>query len=206
MNAASQPGPGDPSTDSVLDVIRQRRSISRVRPERPPRALVEQVLAAGLQAPNHHRTEPWRFIVLAGEAREDLGRVMEDSLRARLPDPDTEAARGMLEKERNKPLRAPVLIAVAVIPSDNPKAIEIEEVASGAAAVENMLLAAESLGLGAMWRTGDAAYDPAVKRFLGLPASAHIASFVYLGYPDMPQLPERRRDVDTYTLWRGWDD
>ena len=189
----------------VLRAIQSRRSVSRVRSERPSRSQVETVISAGLQAPNHHKTEPWRFVVVAGSAREALGLVMEKSLKARLPEPESEAGRALLAKERNKPLRAPVLIAMAVVPSDHPKAIEIEEVASGAAAVENMLIAAESLGLGAMWRTGDAAYDPAVKRFLGLPDEAHIVAFVYLGHPDMPQLPERSRDLDRFTVWRGWD-
>jgi nitroreductase len=96
-----------------------------------------------------------------------------------------------------------VIIAVAAVPSDAPKVIEIEEVAATAAAVENMLLAAAALGLGAMWRTGKPAYDPAVKEFLGLPEHAHIVAFVYLGYPDLPELPDRRRDVSPHVTWRN---
>ena len=60
--------------------------------------------------------------------------------------------------------------------------VEIEEVEVGAAAVQNMLLAAHSLGLAAMWRTGDAAYDPAVRSYLGLSERGHILGFIYVGY------------------------
>ena len=111
-----------------------------------------------------------------------------------------------LEKERNKPLRAPVLIAVAAVPSPDPRVVEVEEVAAVAAGVQNMLLAAEALGLGAMWRTGDAAYNPAVKRFLGLPDAAHLIAFVYLGYPEV--MPARERDdvATRHTTWLGWDE
>ncbi|MBV9279518.1 MAG: nitroreductase, partial [Chloroflexi bacterium] len=155
-------------------------------------------------APNHYRTEPWRFIVLAGEVRERLGDVMAGSLRARLADPDEGDAAALLERERAKPLRAPVIIVVAIVPSGNPKAIEVEEIAAGAAAVENMLLAAQALGLGAMWRTGAPAYDPAVKRFLGLPEDGHVIAFLYVGYPEPLPIPERRREAAHHTTWLGW--
>jgi len=189
----------------LLQVLRSRRSMARVKPDRPPRALVEKVIQAAVWAPNHYRTEPWRFIVLTGKARQELGDIIANALRAHLADVDSPESRARIDKERNKPLRAPVVIAVAVMPSDNPRAIEIEDIAATAAGVENMLLAAEALGLGAMWRTGNPAYDPTVKRFLGLPESAHLLSFVYLGYPDLLELPERHREARQYTTWRGWD-
>jgi nitroreductase len=180
--------------------------MSRVKPEQPPHSLVEQVIAAAAWAPNHHKTEPWRFVVVAGETREELGNLMADRLRAALPHPDSDTAASILEKERAKPLRAPVLIAVGVMPPEHPKALEIEEIAATAAGVQNMLLAADALGLGAMWRTGKAAEDPAVKRFLGFPEDAHLLAFVYLGYPDLPTLPGRHRDALQHTTWMGWED
>lgn len=189
----------------VLRALRERRSIGRVAPTPVPRHVIEQVIAAAGWAPNHHRTNPWRFVVIAGAAREELGKVMAASLRARLDGSDEENYQDRLERERRKPLRAPAIIAVAAAPPESPKAIEIEEIAAVAAGVENMLLAAEALGLGAVWRTGKPAYDPAVKRFLGLPEAGHLLAFVYLGYPDMPDLPERARETAPYTTWLGWD-
>jgi len=198
------------SPEAVLATLRVRRSMARVKADRPPRALVQQVLEAAVWAPNHRRTEPWRFTVMAGRAREQLGAVMAASLQARLPatqgdQPGAESETARLDRERSKPLRAPVVIAVAAVPSDRPKVVEIEEVAAVAAAVQNMLLAAEALGLGAMWRTGEPAYDPAVKRFLGLPDRAYLLAFVYLGYPDLAESREHARDSGQYTTWLGWE-
>lgn len=194
----------------VLRALESRRSMARVKPDRPPRELVEQVIAAAAWAPNHFKTEPWRFCVVSGDAREELGAVMEASLRAARTqsnadeaDPgETEAA---AQKERHKPLRAPVVIAVAAVPSQEPKVVEEEELAAVAAGVQNMLLAAEALGLGAMWRTGKPAYDPAVTTFLGFPANAHIVAFVYLGYPDLPPQRARPRGAARQVQWLGWD-
>ncbi len=115
------------------------------------------------------------------------------------------AARAAIEKARVKPLRAPVIIAVAVEPFIGPKVIEIEEVEAGAAAIQNMLLAAPALGLAAMWRTGGASYDPHVKAFFGLAPTSHLLGFVYVGYPDMTAPEARRRPAAEVTRWMGWD-
>jgi nitroreductase len=190
----------------LLELLRTRRSVPRVASEEPPRRLIEQVIEAAGWAPNHYKTEPWRFVVLTGKARERLGDAMAASLRRRMPSPDAPEARALLDKERSKPTRAPVVIVAAVEPSSLPKAREIEEIEAGAAGVENMLLAAHALGLATMWRTGDAAYDPEVKRFLGFAPTAHIVAFIYLGYPDVPALPPRERDLQRFTRWRSDED
>jgi len=188
----------------TLETIMTRRSIGKVKPERPPKERIERLLDAAVQAPNHHITEPWRFYVLAGKAREDLGRVMAEALRPRLEDPAGEKGRALLAKEAEKPLRAPVLIAVAAKNSDNPKVVPIEDVEATAAAVENLLLSAHDQGLAAMWRTGDAAYDAHVKEFLGLRPEDHLLGFIYVGYPDATPAP-RRRSAEGKVEWRGWE-
>src|SRR5690348_8423472 len=114
--------------EAILDALRRRRSAGQVKPDMPPRELIERVIEAATWAPNHHRTAPWRFVVLTGEALVALGEVMAASLKERLPDPTGERAAALLDKERNKPLRAPVVVAVAVVPSPEPRVLEIEEV------------------------------------------------------------------------------
>lgn len=181
----------------LFEAVFTRQSISKVLPDPLPRELVERVLDAAVQAPNHFKVRPWRFVVLCGQARERLGDVLADSMRARLPGLPEEA----LGKERAKPLRAPVLIAVGVDRPEDSRVIEIENVCAAAAAVENLLLAARALGLGAIWRTGEAAYDPRVKEFLGLDPAQHLIGFVYLGLPavELP-LPARPSHHDR-TTW-----
>jgi nitroreductase len=172
----------------ILELIQTRHSIPKVKKDPIPRALIEKLLTAAVQAPNHHRVRPWRFVVLQGQARERLGEVMANSLKNRNP----EALEDTLAVERSKPLRAPLLIAVGVDKPSEPKVLEIENVCAAAAACENLLLAAHALGLGAMWRTGSAAHDPQVKSLLGFTPDQHLIGFIYIGYPDGEgKFPER---------------
>lgn len=197
-------GPESDVSTVVMDVIRGRRSVGKVRPELPPREAIETILEAGTWAPCHHVTEPWRFHVVTGEARAALGDVMAQSKVDRMLR-QGKAIEGEFERAKAKALRAPVIIAVSVLPDTSPKSLEIEEVEAGAAAVQNMLLAAHALGLATMWRTGDPAYDPAVKAFLGLPAEAHIIGFVYLGYPETAPVRARHTPHQAVTTWSGWE-
>ncbi len=188
--------------DGILEFIKSRRSVGKVAQDKPPRELIEKVLEAAVWAPNHHLTQPWRFFVLAGRAREQLGEAMAAADKRLHPD----SPEVVLDRTRAKPLRAPVIVVVAVEPSQDPKVPEIEEVEAGAAAVQNMLLAAHALGLGAMWRTGDAAYADEVKAFLGLNPKAHILGFVYLGYPAISPPPQSRTPARELTSWLGWEE
>jgi nitroreductase len=181
----------------ALNAIFTRRSIPKMRPDPVPRELIENLLAAAVQAPNHFRVRPWRFIVLSGEARSRLGEVMAQVHQQRHP----EATEVDLNVERAKPLRAPVLIAVGVDRPLEPKVIEIENLCAAAAAVENMLLAANALGLGAMWRTGAPAREPEVKKFLGLEPDQELIAFVYVGYPAVVPDPRERPSFEDRTVW-----
>lgn len=176
--------------DAVLAAIRERRSVKQVRLDPVPRDLIEQVLEAAVWAPNHHLTQPWRFFVLTGSARDALGEVL-----AR--DPALSADKR--EAIRQKPLRAPVVIAVAVEP--DPRRPLLDEIAAGVAAIQNMLLAAHALGLGAIWRTGRAIEDPAVKAFFGLSDRAVLLGFIYLGFPATVPEPPARRPASECTIW-----
>ena len=190
----------------VLEAIRTRRQMGKVKDERPPRELVQRLIEAACWAPNHFMTQPWRFVVLTGRARDELGEVMARALAARLQHQGKAATDEQLAAERARPLRAPVVIVAAVEPNTtDPRVVEVEEIVAGAAAVQNLLLAAHALGLATAWRTGDAAYDPMVKEHLGLSPRAHILGFIYLGYPDGELPPPKPRDPASRTTWKGWD-
>jgi nitroreductase len=195
---------GDPIMD-VLEAIRTRRSIARFKPECPPRTVVEGLLAAATWAPNHHRVEPWRFFILAGEARRQFGDVVatviaeQHALRTAAPDPT------IAERTMAKVLRAPVLIVATVEPPRMPQVIEMENIQAVAAAIQNLLLAAHATGLGTIWCTGSAVYHPKVKAFFGLPAAEHVAGFIYLGYPAAPPRSASRQPVLYKSQWLGWE-
>ena len=173
----------------TLEAIFTRNSVSSVRPDPIPGELVERLLFAAVQAPNHYHVRPWRFVVLQGAARQRLGDLMADILREAHP----EVPPAGLDKERAKPLRAPLLIAVGVARADDPRESPTEDLCAAAAACENLLLAAHALGLAGMWRTGTAASDPRVKALLGLDPDQPLIAFLYIGYPNdtLPSRPPR---------------
>jgi nitroreductase len=107
----------------------------------------------------------------------------------------------VLEKCRATPLVAPVVIAVGVDKPTESKVLELENYAAAAAAIENMLLAAHALGLGAKWKTGEWARDPHIKEFLGFAPDQHIVGFVYIGYPEFQEEGAPRPSFQDRTVW-----
>ena len=183
--------------EAMLALLRNRRSIGKVSDVAPGRELIWQMLEAATWAPNHHLTEPWRFFVLEGDARAELGQVMGAVAARREQDPDTKIRAA--ESAAKKPLRAPYVIGVGVEPTaDSPW---IEEVAAGAAAVQNMLLAAEALGLGAVWRSGWIAFEPEIREHFGLSERGQMLGFVYVGLPLARPGGRERRPVTEVTTW-----
>lgn len=182
---------------NTLETIHQRHSVGKVKQEPISRELIEKLLDAAVQAPNHYKVRPWRFIVLTGNGRNKLGDVMAASQRDRQPDLPPEA----LDKTRNLPLRAPLVIAVGVDKPSESKILETENISAASAACQNILLAAQAEGLGAQWRTGEWARDPKVKKFFGLAEDQHIVGFIYVGYPDHEAEPVNRPGFDDRTTW-----
>ena len=187
----------------ALEAIFTRRSVAKVSEDCPSREEVAGLLDAAVRAPTHHLTQPWRFVVLTGPILGKLGEAMAERVLRELGDrPDIEIR---AQIERDRPLRAPVIVVVVYVPSRHPAAIEAEDRYAVGAAMENLLLAAHAAGLGAHLRTGAAAADPGVHELLGLREGEEIASFVYLGYPVNPVgTPTRRTPAPECTTWLGW--
>ncbi len=181
----------------AFELIHGRSATGRVKADPLPRAVIEKLLAAGAQAPNHYKVRPWRFVVLTGAALGRLGDVMAASLKAKFP----ELAEENLAKERAKALRAPLIIAVAADLPAEPKVDRMENITAAAAACQNILLAAHAEGLGAIWRTGDTARDPEIKRFLGFAPEQELLAFIYIGYPDAPVEKKERPSFEDRTVW-----
>jgi nitroreductase len=116
---------------------------------------------------------------------------------------DPAATQEMLERERHKALRAPVVVvAVARIKSDD-KIPDVEQIVSAGAAAEHIMLAAQALGYGAMWRTGAPAYDSRVKEGLQLRVADAIIGFIYIGTPAVvPPESSRPGLDDVVTRWQ----
>ena len=96
----------------VFEVLHARRSVSALTDQVPTRETVRRIIDAAVWAPNHHLTEPWRFHVLAGEARQAMGDAIADALADDLDLGDPINV-GEVKAERVKLRRAPVVIVVS---------------------------------------------------------------------------------------------
>src|SRR3954449_2526449 len=189
----------------VLEAIRTRRTASKIRPDVPPRDLIEEIIEAATWAPNHRLNEPWRFFVVAGEMRERFGELMAADATRDLDDPSGEKARGIVDSQMKKATRSPVIIAVACDPPASSRIDPVEDVCAVACGVQNLLLAAHAKGLATKWSSGQSCYSPAIKSFLGLSPEHQILGCIYLGYPDEASKMATRTPHQEKTTWLGWN-
>jgi nitroreductase len=186
---------------NLENAIRERRSIGLVKPDEVDQALIEKLLEAAVYAPNHYNTEPWRFFVLRGEGRGVLGQAYAQIASEFLEDPTNEANQAALKKHYDKAFRAPVIIVAACEPNVSLKIDRREELAAVHAAVQNMLLQAHDLGLGAIWRTGAPAYHPYMKKAFGLLDEHEVAGFIYVGHPIETPSVRTPSSYESKTVW-----
>ena len=161
----------------AIEALLTRTSAPRLGGPVPDKAVLENIFKAGLRAPDHALLRPWRFLLVSGHDRYLLGNLFAA---AQLED-EPDASEIALEKTRNKPLRAPLIVVVVARIAEHPKVPEVEQLLSAGAAAENMMVAAHAQGLGAMWRTGGMAYHRRVHAGLGLAGNERVVGFLYLG-------------------------
>lgn len=174
---------------SVCVAIRDRRSVRRFRPDPLPHGLLDELLATATHAPNHHRTEPWRFAIVEGEAKDRLADLRVELMRER----SAQGGRPMRDPgEIRGEITVPPVIVYVVQHLDPDVGRRHEDYASCAIVAYILQLAAWEHGIGARWHTGMMAMDPRVAEFLGLPADEAVFGYVALGYPqDAPPVWQR---------------
>ena len=143
----------------VLEAIKTRRSIRNYRDEPIPEKSIEAILEAGRWAPSADNSQPWKFILVRdSEVKEKLA---ECFIYGRFI------------------ANTPLTIAVTINPNVSSHPVE-----DGAAATQNMLLAAHALGLGACWiGSYGSIYEEKAKDILGVPKGERLLSVVTVGYP-----------------------
>jgi nitroreductase len=180
----------------VFEAIYGRQSVGVHRPDPVPRAVIEALLGAAVQAPNHYHERPWRFVVFTGEGRRQLGDAIAASTQRCYP----EVPEPALDAERNKPLKSPLAIVVGVDVPHHEHLMMIENICAAACATQNLLLAAHALGLASHWKNC-ADDDPVFKSFLGLTAEQRVIALLYIGYPLAPLGLPPRPGFEDRTLW-----
>ena len=158
-----------------------------LHPPGPDVAQIEALLLAAASVPDHGSLRPWRFVVVAGDAREAFGRALADAAREHQPD----VAEDTLDRIRSKAFLAPALIAVAARITVGGKVPEWEQVASASCAGYAITLAAHQLGLGAIWKSSPYHDGAALRSVLDLTPADRFLGWVNVGHTD----PDRQVEV-----------
>jgi nitroreductase len=154
---------------------------------------LRQILACGARVPDHGKLAPWRFIVFEGDGRARMGVLLADVVQQTEPDPSPER----LALERNRFLRAPVVIGVVSRVREGIPIPEWEQIMSAGACCMTITIAAHAMGFVANWITEWCAYHPLVREELGLKSGERIAGFIYIGHPAVPLEERVRPDLES---------
>lgn len=156
---------------------------------------MEQILQAAMSAPDHGNLTPYRFLTIQGDARIQLSNLFEQAVQKR--DPDTDEA--SIKKQKDKPLRSPMIIVVIATVLDHPKVPEIEQLLSAGCAAQHIQLGCTALGYGSIWLTGANSYDSFINQAMGLDMNERIIGFIYIGTPSNSFAVKSRTAASTVT-------
>lgn len=183
----------------MIHSLLSRASVKSLGEPGPGDAELRTIFEAAVRAPDHGKLRPWRFFVVRGDARRQLSDLFVAGVKRREPG----ATEAQIEKEREKPLRAPVTIAVAAKIAAGHKIPEIEQTLSAGAAAMNILNAVHALGFAAKWVTGANCYDPEFKREFGLDSTDQLIGFIHVGTPSETPAPGERPDPAEFVIEWG---
>ncbi|MBI3998477.1 MAG: nitroreductase [Armatimonadetes bacterium] len=184
---------------SMLDVIKARRSVPKVRADPVPREVIEQMLDVAVWAPNHRLTEPWRFYVLIGDGKRRFAEIRRRFRASTFPNPEAPEAQKALGRIYQDTMATPAIIAVTAHQAQDDETRH-EDTAATFMALQNLMLAGAELGVGTYMRTGPLIDNPEVRTLLGVEDDRRILAMVYVGYPaETPQ--KRRTPAAEKTVW-----
>ena len=195
----------DLATHSQISaLIRHRRSIKPVDLDSSrivDRALLTTILEDATWAPTHGLTEPWKFVVHQGAARQRLAQAMQQVYRETTP--AKEFREDKLQKMGENPLLAPVVIACVMERRGGAKIPEIEEIEAVACALQNLQLSATAAGLGCYWSSPPLLGTREFADWLQLGAEDRCVGLIYLGWPrEGLKWPRSvRQPVESKTRW-----
>jgi nitroreductase len=197
----------------TLALLEARRSVGPdlLADPGPDAATTERLLRIAARVPDHGMLEPWRFIVLQGEARAAASARLAEAYRDALATDLADQARDNPEKTQRTLAKMPTLLAraplvVLVVSRADPNARkpEFEQVLSAGAVCMNLVVAANALGFATDWLTGWPAYDARAKAILGVAPTEKVAGIIHIGTATRAPVERRRPDMAALvTHWRG---
>lgn len=189
-----------PTSLSALALLQQRRSAPsrQLAAPGPDPQQLRTLLEAAVRVPDHGKLEPFRIILLQGEAKRRFGEQLADIALKRDPD----LSESKLDKERKRYTHAPLVIAVIARANHESKVPVFEQQLTAGCVAYNLLLGAYAMGFGAQWLTGWAAYDRKANKLLGVAKDEQVVGFVHVGTTEM-DIPDRDRPAldDLVSAW-----
>lgn len=157
------------------------------------------LLEAANWAPTHRMTEPWRFIVIRGTRKVELGTYLADQYKA--TQSETAFSERKYKSKQEKAHRSSAVIAIILQRDPAESVPEWEELAAMSTAVQNLWITASAMGLGGYWSSPASIVGR--PDFLALPPGQSCYGLFYLGHHDMPELPRERKPIADKVQW--WD-
>lgn len=167
----------------LLEAIYNRRTVRMFRSDPVSDQIIKDIFEAGTWAPSHSNTQPWEFIVIGPETRQELAKGFLAMMEAgplqnpALPEEKKQGIRNFAQTFGG----APLLFAVACPPATTDLQRYDFPLAAGAA-LQNVLLAAWEKELAGVWLSYG--MNPQVQTLLGIPSGGSIAGIVAMGYTD----------------------
>ncbi|HDI00887.1 MAG TPA: nitroreductase family protein [Candidatus Bathyarchaeota archaeon] len=202
---------------AILRILRARRSVRALKPDPVPRELIVEVLDAARWAPSAHNAQPWRFVVITSDAvKQELATKMAEAWRQDLASDGVpeQQIKELTEASVRRFTSAPVLVLACLTmegmhsyPDERRREAEhIMAVQSVAAAIQNMLLAAHALGLGACWFCAPLFCPDVVRSVLKLPGDLEPQALIALGFPAEEPRPPPRKPLSEVVRWERWEE
>lgn len=190
-----------PTPDQVRKLLRERSSIYPPMYTDTPieRSVIEDILENANWAPNHRKTEPWRFKVFRGNARQQLANALSSAYRNKTT--DATFSEKKFKKISTNPLKADTVIVLCMQRDPDESLPEWEELAAVAMAVQNLWLSATAYGLGGYWSSPSSLINE-INDFLELSAGERCYGFFYLANHQAPALPRERKPLANKVTWK----
>ncbi len=189
------------SSETINHIITTRRTIKpKMMANRDiPLDILQQMLENANWAPTHGMTEPWRFSVFMGAAREKLATFLAETYKAITP---VEIFKpNKYEGMRENAMLAPAVIAIGMKRQPSKKISELDEIQAVACAVQNMHLTATAHGLGGFWSTNIAAVSSEMAAYIGLDKEDRALGLFYVGYPKVDWPTGSRQPMEDKVRW-----
>lgn len=176
-----------------MELLLQRQSNPLLKAPAPDVNALDKILAAGVRVPDHAFLQPWHFAVITENGLQKLSDLFVASSNKHTAN---------IDKIAKMPFRAPMIIVISTKFTEHEKVPHQEQLITAGCCAHAMQMAAFSLGFGAMWRTGELAYNKQVKQGLNISEQDEIVGFLYVGTPCKEQAIKATKSFkDKVSYW-----